>query len=136
MSVATETTAVPAETPALAPPVEYAETITTEETTTTAAADADAPAPAGGLAPPGHELRKVDTSASEISVNSLRELKPKREKDWREAFSPAEDEELVESRSCPPLLLHTFRAADHAPLRLQTLRIIACRSGPSLPRWP
>lgn len=104
MSVATETTASIAETPALAPPVEYAETTTTEETTTTAAAPPAAAAapPSSSLAPPGHELRKVDTSASEVSVSSVRELKPKREKDWRDAFSPAEDEELVESRSPRP----------------------------------
>lgn len=51
------------------------------------------------LAPPSHELRLVSTSTTAISVASVRELKPKRERDWREAFSPSVDEELVESAS-------------------------------------
>lgn len=52
------------------------------------------------LAPPaGHELKPTNTSSSVNSINSTRELKPKREKDWRETFSPAESEELIESES-------------------------------------
>lgn len=51
------------------------------------------------LAPPGYELRPVSSSTTAISVGSVRELKPKREKDWREAFSPPPDENLIESAS-------------------------------------
>lgn len=88
--------------PALATTVETS-TTTLPSSPSSPASDDEQP----HLAPPspaGHELRPVDTTTSSFSVGSQRELKPKREKDWRETFSPPADEELVESAS-PPLLL-------------------------------
>lgn len=49
----------------------------------------------------GHTLDRVETNSSDLSLSSIAgDIKPKREKEWRENFDLLDDEELLDS--APP----------------------------------
>jgi len=83
------------------------------------------------LAPAELELRPVSSSLTTISVGSIRELKPKRERDWREAFSPPADEDLIESASTSCSASRCQGRAADTPSRCCLSCLLSSRTTPS-----
>jgi hypothetical protein len=83
------------------------------------------------LAPAELELRPVSSSLTTISVGSIRELKPKRERDWREAFSPPADEDLIESASTSCSASRCQGRAADTPSRCCLSCLLSSRTAPS-----